>query len=1169
MTLPKWLNIVDLKSNIEDQHKNLIKMFPWMIWKFYTNECVKDSELDNLIRTKKGPKIWWSYIHNYCILDDDKWKTYAEYMRLHMDKTSSRAIWFTPNWDWQQYHIAEKKTVLDVKASNGVKWMYCIPLDIDKKDYDKHWIPLPQQFIESWISKWIDTDPQEFVTRWFDTTKDLVPDWAETINKNFYKNIVENISWINITPWWFHAYIMIDPEEREEDPFYKDMTAEDFKMYMDWFHKLTTDLMFDSSRINLNDVMRLPASLHRKNKTKVDDMNNEFICMPCAIKSINYSEEELDNESWTVVVKREHVAELWNPFEVSPDNIKYAKRWRVRRIFTDIKKRLDDPKFMEKIDWYKNPKTVSSYKAIMNSKQLTISEKEIWNACVNYWLTRWDVINNLPGHYVQFDWNQWALKALNKTWWVEKTDWYKFKRLQLLEVDNIGYSDKIEWKDWVWRNYCWWYVNDWFSKNWRPAWPMLNFVFMYMKIYQCKEWAPIRDIYNKVKQYFKEICPEIDEELLCNMQPIANWEDRRIGTPANYLELHKNWVSLVYVKQAANGRDVPLEKWFTIFERPVDVVWKLVTVIEWPKLISNEWIEYWDIYERYILKQWDREIKIASKISANTFEDQLQRLNSWLHFLWNDNQCKRFFNALDSACEKSLESHAEYWIKLIHGNQWSKYWINQDTWWVYCVIWNTPVRWDAPKYLDYIDESSRDIIDKWLEQVSLKEYWKKIEKLWNEIVYKKIFISCWSCQFMNIAEEVMNANLSITLWPNVNIYWGSETWKSSLRYAIQASLWYKVNKRCLSMQMTTPQPLIDSMCDWSTMIFEEVTSKVESDQKRQEVKEIVLRWAANKEVKTTWWVTNKRSVKMRSNNILIWETAIKDDSANNRMIKIKLTKNIRNWNKEEWETALRRLQQHTISDVLYWAIWEWYEPSKKKEMFSKLKVYKSYISSNVAWNERIWDLECYWMFLYTDILKLWTKEEFMEMIIHNHDKDISNNRDITKTDPEIAFWDLVASLIGRAARERVQVSYWSLDIFPDQYYNWESMDDRVLFIKISASEASTNITNFDNDVEKLKEIMPWFANTINWSVCICCYNQTMLRKLKSAIDDEVVEWINYEKFTYINEILTNNMMDTIYWMNRTNWISYNKAYGQTSRTMCTPDVWKLIKKTVLSCWLQL
>ena len=1186
MKLPTWNKLNKFQKEIENQHNNLIKLFPEMVWKFYTTECVKNSVLDEiidkyktndetLIPTDETPwrHVWtlWSYI--YWLGDLHNPKTYNQYMLLHVQDVPSRALAFTPNGRWRTYNMTWDRKWLSLNKESW-KWMYCIPLDIDKKDYDKVWYPLPEELAS--YKCWKDVDPFEFITRWFDNTKDIKPDAFEGINEYFYKQIVNNISRVNITPGWFHAYIMIDPSELD-DPFFKDMTWQDYSFYMKWFHQIVwTDLMFDSSRVNISDVMRLPWSLHRKFKREPKDYKNSYICVPCPIKNINYSDKD---EIWNTI---QHVVEFGDPFTVAPDTIKYAEKWRVKLIFTQIKQWVQDPDFMKRTNWYRNEVHTKKYVESKWSKQLSISEKEIRRCCNNFWLNRWTVIENLPGWYVARDKWYGSLRFRQPNGMLEHTSWYKFKRMPLMSEDMI--KKAIAWSEWyndewIECNYCWWYVNDWFSKHNRPAWPMINFLFMYMQQFVCHPWAMTSEIYDEVRNYLKKICPEINESLISNWTRVDTWF-KRYWKPSCYIECRPDKVVCNYIKQTNTGKEVDLNGWLIVFDKWwLNFVWRMVMVNEWARFISNNEEENISMYKknwnwaytkdfdeytiRYLIEVNHRTIAISPCTYAGQLEKQLIRNNTWLHFLWTDDTCKRFFNALDAACDETAETFEEYWMQTIRWNQWSKYWLNNKTGKPYCVIWDSWICWDRPDILESVDDTARDIIDWNLTDVPVKEYREHVDRLWDPRVYEKIFISAWSCQFMNIVEDVMKANVWITLWPNVNIYWWSETGKSSLRYAIQSSFWYKNGKKYLSMQMTTPQPLIDSMLDWACMLYEEMTSKVESDQKKQEAKEIVIRWAANKETKMTGWLQAKKAVKMRSCNIYFWESSIKDDSANNRIIKIKLTKWVRNPNKDEWESELRWLQNHTVRWELYQAIMDLY--ADEQWLIKKLVKYKTLIASKFD-NERLWDLESYWMVLYVDVFKLWTKEQFLDMIEYNVEADVSNIRDLTWADPMWTIDSLIHWLIFRAEQEKSFISYWRFDTFPDDKYNNYGEWNFTTVVKIDLSTTKTAVTNYDNDVEKIWEIIKWFVKTVDQSVFICSYWNEIVNRVKLLVEEWYVENIDIDMFVKVNELIKSVINIMCNGKNFHTWYSLEKANMSTA---CSEIFWNGIKKVIFSCWIML
>ena len=1186
MKLPTWNQFSKYQKDIEKQHEKLIELFPEMVRKFYTSECVKWSELDEqiqkfktnddtLIYTDETPRrhvsTLWSYLYWFWDLHD--YNTYTQYMHMHVQDIPSRALAFTPNGKWRLEQIASDKKSLSLNKENW-KWMYCIPLDIDKKDYDKVWYPLPEEL--SKYSYWKDVDPIEFINWRFDNTRDLKPDAFEWINEYFYKQIVNNISRVNITPGWFHAYIMIDPSELN-DPFFRDMSSKDYSFYMKWFHQIVwSDLMLDSSRVNINDVMRLPWSLHRKFKKEVKDYKNTYICIPCPIKSINYYDHD---ETWNEI---KHVAEFWDPFTVSRNTIKFADKGRVKLIFTQIKKWVQDPDFMKKLDWYRNDVHTKKYVDTKWSKQLSISEKEIWRCCTKFWLNWWTVIDNLPWWYIARDRWYWGLKFRQPNWMLEPTSWYKFKRMPLMSEEDIKRSIAwAEWynEEWLECNYCWWYVNDWFSKHNRPAWPMINFLYMYMEQFVCKQWAMISEIYNEVMNYLKKICPEINESLISNWARADSWY-KRYWKPSCYIECRPDKVMCNYIKQTNTGKEVDMWWWMLIFDKWwMNFIWRLMMVNEWARFISNneeesismykkndEWVYTKDFEEytvRYLIEVDNRTFAISACSYAWQLEKQLMRNNTWLHFLWTDETCKRFFNALDAACDETLETYNEYWMQTIWWNQWSKYWLNKKTWKPYCVIWDTWICWDVPDILESVDDTARDIMDWNLPDVKVSEYWKHVNKLWDPRVYQKIFISAWSCQFMNIVEDVMKANVWITLWPNVNIYWWSETWKSSLRYAIQSSFGYKNGKKYLSMQMTTPQPLIDSMLDWACMLYEEMTSKVESDQKKQEAKEIVIRWAANKETKMTGWLQAKKAVKMRSCNIYFWESSIKDDSANNRIIKIKLTKWVRNPNKEEWEKELRWLQNHTIRWELYPAIMNLF--ADEKSLIKKLADYKKIIADKFD-NERLWDLESYWMVLYVDVFQFWSINQFLDMIEYNVEADVSNIKDITWWDIMQSIESLIHWLLFRADQEKSYISYWRFDVFPDDKYNNYGEWNFTTVVKIDLSTIKTSVTNYDNDVEKINEIIKWFVKTIWKAIYICSYWEEIVNRVKVLVEEWFIEDINIDLFIAVNNLIKANINVMCNWKQHLSWYSLERA---NQSTKCPDLYWQALKKVIFTCWIML
>jgi hypothetical protein len=313
----------------------------------------------------------------------------------------------------------------------------------------------------------------------------------------------------------------------------------------------------------------------------------------------------------------------------------------------------------------------------------------------------------------------------------------------------------------------------------------------------------------------------------------------------------------------------------------------------------------------------------------------------------------------------------------------------------------------------------------------------------------------------------------------------------------------------------------------------------------------------------TWWLQAKKAVKMRSCNIYFWESSIKDDSANNRIIKVKLTKGVRNPNKDEWERELRWLQNHTIRWELYPAIMGLYQDEDK--LIKRLVELKSYVTKKFD-NERLWDLECYWMILYVDVFKLWTIDEYLDMLDYNVQADISNVKDITWADPLQSIESLIHWLLFRADNEKSYIAYWRYDTFPDKRYNnyWENNFTTV--VKIDLSTTKTAVTNYDNDVEKINELMPWFVKTINNYVYICSYWDEMINRVKVLVEEWFLEDFDFDFFVAVNSEIKSSINMMCNGKKFHNWYSNEKA---TMSTEC-PDTERIaIKKVFFSSWVQL
>jgi hypothetical protein len=211
-------------------------------------------------------------------------------------------------------------------------------------------------------------------------------------------------------------------------------------------------------------------------------------------------------------------------------------------------------------------------------------------------------------------------------------------------------------------------------------------------------------------------------------------------------------------------------------------------------------------------------------------------------------------------------------------------------------------------------------------------------------------------------------------------------------------------------------------------------------------------------------------------------------------------------------------------------------------------------------------LECFWAVLYVEILKLWTIDRFLELMEYNIDNDISNIRDIVNTDPRWTVESLIRWLLYRATNEKSQITYWRFDEYPDQNYNWFGKENYSRVVKIDLSTIKTNISNYDNDVEKINEVAPWFVKTVWQSVFIASYWESILNRVIMLYDEWFLEWFDIDMFKDINNLVKEVCMLMCFWKRYQDWYSLENA---TQSTVCPDLYWQAIKKVIFTSWVML
>ena len=116
------------------------------------------------------------------------------------------------------------------------------------------------------------------------------------------------------------------------------------------------------------------------------------------------------------------------------------------------------------------------------------------------------------------------------------------------------------------------------------------------------------------------------------------------------------------------------------------------------------------------------------------------------------------------------------------------------------------------------------------------------------------------------------------------------------------------------------------------------------------------------------------------------------------------------------------------------------------------------------------------------------------------------------------------------------------------------------------STIKTNISNYDNDVEKINEVAPWFVKTVWQSVFIASYWESILNRVIMLYDEWFLEWFDIDMFKDINNLVKEVCMLMCFWKRYQDWYSLENA---TQSTVCPDLYWQAIKKVIFTSWVML
>lgn len=274
--------------------------------------------------------------------------------------------------------------------------------------------------------------------------------------------------------------------------------------------------------------------------------------------------------------------------------------------------------------------------------------------------------------------------------------------------------------------------------------------------------------------------------------------------------------------------------------------------------------------------QWfteNDEMSIAYIVEINWARQLMHRYPSRRKF--NDKYCKQTFfygedddlwllyEALDSSDLPEVET------LMLNGYHWDVAMLGGKI-----VYWDATWRFVTPLYeYDLCNE----------KEITVHEYLEKLQEIYDDHIAIPALLETLAGMGMNLWKDC-------SVFPSMVLT--GRTWcgKSSLSEALGIFCWHHKNARKLSLPTTSPQPLKQAACDYSLLRLEELTSLV-SEKTEESLRNIVNRdkWGRG------YWTENVNYL-FRSFLITTGERTLKDESLNNRMANIIMSK--KNWKKD-------------------------------------------------------------------------------------------------------------------------------------------------------------------------------------------------------------------------------------------------------------------------------
>lgn len=305
-------------------------------------------------------------------------------------------IHFSPNWNFWLLNTVWQPIVRKKEDANA--YISCFYIDVDRRD----------------SSFKMDSDNSNLL-------KYII---------SFIEEIKLRVSFISETPWWFHLWMFIHPDDREylwrliSNDEYK-LVQEDLASRLDWW---------DKNSHWISKLMRLPFSNHWKT------------WIPERVKLYTTNIEEIrDEQGWT---RKVHLKEVKSVDDIVVPESMYARRWGIITFVKTLKKNLNIEDRLATVDTIGT--LMWDWETQINSLNIIDVVKKLYDYPREYHNKMYRFVLDWLGISLEYDWIK------------HHTDWYKINREQNY-VNNFSTTNHNKYERPTWWPY--WFLRRYFNNN--------------------------------------------------------------------------------------------------------------------------------------------------------------------------------------------------------------------------------------------------------------------------------------------------------------------------------------------------------------------------------------------------------------------------------------------------------------------------------------------------------------------------------------------------------------------------------------------------------------------------------------------------------------------------------------------------------------------------------